>query len=308
VRLLCATDLSPPCELAVDRAGQIGETLGADVSLLHVVPPVPSERALEESLKVAIGYMRARGREPMWRWSTVPNIIVRTGSPTRIIAETVQRLTPHVLVLGARKRSGLRSALEGSVAERVLRAQECPVLIVRNTPAEAYRKVVLALDTTEPSVAALQVAERLVLRPDSVARVIHAYEPPYRGMLRFADIDQLDTQSYLNAWRNEATMALRDFLKSFSADFSRYEIEVEDRKPAASIRQCVERERPDLLVVGTRASGTLHRAFTGSVARDVVHDVKCDVLVVPHRGSALARREGRSTATLPFNASGNVNA
>jgi universal stress protein E len=282
MRVLCATDLSPRCELAIDRAGLLGEALGADVSLLHVVPPVPSERALEQSLRAAIDYMRARGRAPMWRWGAVPNVIVRTGSPARIISETVQRFMPHVLVLGVRNREGLCSALEGSIAERVLRNQGCPVLVVRNTPAASYRSIVLALDTSEPSVAALQLAEGLIIRPDSVARVIHAYEPPYRGMLRFADIDQLDTQSYLHAWRHEATIALRDFLKSFSTDFSRYEIEVEDRKPAASILQCVERERPDLLVVGTRASGSIHRAFTGSVAREVVQPVKCDVLVVPH--------------------------
>ena len=298
MRVLCATDLSPLCEFVVDRAGLLAEALGADLSLLHVVPPVQSERALEQSLKEAIDYMRARGREPMWRWGVAPNVIVRTGASARIISETVQRLTPHVLILGARKRDGLCSALEGSIADRVLRAQACPVLIVRNAPNSAYQNVVLALDTSERSVAALQFAERLVVRPDSVARVIHAYEPPYRGMLRFADIDQLDVRSYLNAWRHEARIALRDFLKSFSTDFSRYEIQVEDHKPAASILQSVERDRPDLLVLGTRASGSIHRAFTGSVARDVVEHVKCDVLVVPSgQVSASSQSVSRFTGT-----------
>jgi universal stress protein E len=281
MRLLCATDLSPKCEFAIDRAGRLAQDLDMDLSMLHVVPPVESERALEESLNVAIDYMKARGRPPMWQWGTVPNVIVGTGSPTRIIAQTVQRLSPSALVLGPRRRRGVFDVFEGSTAEKILRSRGCPVLIVQRPPAAGYRNVLLAMDTSDASVRAMQTAETLLSGTAASTKIVHAYEPPYRGMLWYVGAEASAVETYTNAWKNDATVAIRDLLKRHSADFSRYEILIEDAKPAAAILRTVESEQPDLLVLGTRSAGTVQRAFTGSVTSEVMHKVRCDVLIVP---------------------------
>ena len=64
-RLLCATDLLPKSEAAIDRAALLAQELGADLSLLHVVSPVTSERVLEHSLQTAIARMKSRARPPL---------------------------------------------------------------------------------------------------------------------------------------------------------------------------------------------------------------------------------------------------
>jgi nucleotide-binding universal stress UspA family protein len=281
MRLLCATDLSPKCEFGIDRAGRLAEDLGLDLSLLHVVPPVESERALEESLNVAIGYMRSRARPPMWHWGSVPNVIVRTGSPARIIAQTVQRLSPFALVLGPRRRRGVFDVFEGSTAEKILQSRGCPVLIVQQPPKARYRKVLLAMDTSVASVRAMQTAETLLSGTAAATKIVHAYEPPYRGMLWYIGTEARAVETYTHTWKSEAAVAIRDLLKQYSADFTRYEILVEDAKPAAAILRAVESEQPDLLVLGTRSAGTVQRAFTGSVTSEVIHKVRCDVLIVP---------------------------
>jgi hypothetical protein len=43
-RLLCATDLLPASESAVDRAGVLAQELNARLSLLHVVSPTGSRQ------------------------------------------------------------------------------------------------------------------------------------------------------------------------------------------------------------------------------------------------------------------------
>ena len=189
MRLLCATDLSPKCEYGIDRAGGIAEVLGLDLSLLHVVPPVESEGALEDSLNVAIDYMKSRGRPPKWQWGTVPNVIVRTGSPTRIISQTVQRLSPFALVVGPRRRRGVLDVFEGSTAEKILQSRGCPVLIVQRPASAPYRNVLLAMDTSPASVKAMQMAEALLSGTAASTKIVHAYEPPYRETLWYVSSD-----------------------------------------------------------------------------------------------------------------------
>ena len=65
MRLLVATDLLPKSEFAIDRAGLLADELDAELSLLHVVSPVSSERVLEQSLQMAIARMKSRVRSPL---------------------------------------------------------------------------------------------------------------------------------------------------------------------------------------------------------------------------------------------------
>ncbi len=51
--------------------------------------------------------------------------------------------------------------------------------------------------------------------------------------------------------------------------------------PADAIMDFVERENPDLLVLGTHGRGAFGRAFVGSVASSIVQRARCSVMLVP---------------------------
>src|SRR6185312_3729452 len=90
MRILCATDLLPKSDAAIQRAGLLGDQLGADVTLLHVVA-ADSERVLERTLQMAQRQMKSRGRPPLWRSMGLPHIGVRTGHPARLILDTLRQ-------------------------------------------------------------------------------------------------------------------------------------------------------------------------------------------------------------------------
>ena len=83
------------------------------------------------------------------------------------------------------------------------------------------------------------------------------------------------------ARKREAGMAVRNFLKSQGADSDLYNVAIEEGTAAPAISGAVQRVRPDLLVMGTRGYGRARRALLGSVANQVMHEAKCDVLIVP---------------------------
>src|SRR5690242_2252128 len=99
-RLLCATDLLPKSEAAVDRAGMLSEQLQAPLSLLHVVSPATSERNLEQALQLAITTLNTRARPPEWRAGPIPDVAVRAGSPSRLILDAIGKQRAKLLVIG----------------------------------------------------------------------------------------------------------------------------------------------------------------------------------------------------------------
>ena len=281
MRILCATDLLPKSEAAIERAALLSNQLRADLSLLHVVSPGESQQALEETLQSAHARTKSRAEPLLWRANRAANVAVRVGNPARTILETVAQSKARLLVLGPHRVRPLRDALEGTIAEKALAARNCPVLVVRDEVRDPYRRVLLALDLSEASVSAIRAAESLVLTPDADATIVHANKPPYQGMLHYADVGANSAARYAYDWKREANNAVQELLRYESANFARYDIHIEQRPAAAGILQAIERYSPDLLVIGTHGGGRLRRALVGSIANRVLHETRCDALIVP---------------------------
>jgi len=296
MKILCATDLLPKSDAAIERAGLLGDQLGAEVTLLHVVAAAGSERVLERTLQVAQEQMSSRGRPPLWRSIGAPNVAVLAGNPARLILDTLRQSRPGLLVLGGHRKRPLRDALEGTLAEKVLASRTCPVLFARQRAPGPYRRVLLALDVSATAGAAIRAAEEWVLTPESDARIVHACEPPHPGMIGYASGDFEAVTRYVEGWTQEAMRSMRGLLQSESANFTRYEVEIAGHEPVPAILHAVEHQQPDLVVLGTRGGGRLHRALLGSVANRVLHEITCDALVVPDGSFGTSQRRLRRGA------------
>lgn len=294
-KLLCATDLLPKSEAAIDRAGLLAQQLGAQLSLLHVVSPATSERNLEQALQMAITTLHSRARPPQWRHGPLADVAVRTGSPARLIRETIDEHSPDLLIIGPHRKRAVRDVLEGTIAEKILGTRQCPLLIVQGKADADYRNVLLALDISAECGAAVRAAESLVLSSTTQAMVMHVCEPPYQGMLRSAGVSSDEVVSYVEGSRREAVTLVRDLLKRESANHSRYGVVIGDSHPAPAIRRAIEMYQPDLLVMGTGGVGRMRRALIGSVANQILDTAECDVLVVP-RGSVPVRSAVNASA------------
>lgn len=281
MKILCATDLLPKSDSAIDRAGMLSDSLGADLSLLHVVRPTESDQLVQQDLERANRELKFRVGLALWRYDALPNVHVRAGNPTRVLIETLKEWGPDLIVLGRHRQRPGWDSLIGTMAARVLSERRCPVLIVDRMAWHPYHNVVLGLDRTAASAEALRVAEALVLKDGVRSVIVHAYQPPNDAMLMSAGLAGDVVSRYSEAWGQEARSALRARLTTVSNDFSRHELIVENATPSAAILKVVHRVRPDLLVLGTRGRGRLGRALLGSVANRVLATARCDVLVVP---------------------------
>lgn len=281
MKILCATDLLPKSEAAVERAGMIAQQLGAELSVVHTMASVRGERALDSKAHDALLQMRRRFRPPHWQHDRAPTIWIRTGRVAAELLDILHRTRPSLVVLGPGHQHRMRDRLRGTIADKVVTTRCCPTLIVRREASRPYGKVLLALDLSPAAPETLAAAQSLVLRHSTDAQVIHAFEPDYRGIVPSIAMEMDDAAGANSPERHAAEKALRTLLSRHADQCIRYEVMLSPAIPLVAILRAVRRLQPDLLVLGTSGHGRFRRALLGSVAIRVMERVSCDVLLVP---------------------------
>jgi nucleotide-binding universal stress UspA family protein len=137
--ILVAVDFEEASRRAIELARQLAGPLGAERCLLHVYQlPVYTYPGLEpqilpelfKEITVAAG----RALEQLGAEVGIKRTLLREGDPAREILEGARHAHASMIVMGTHGRRGLSHALLGSVAEKVVRESEIPVLTMRTGP------------------------------------------------------------------------------------------------------------------------------------------------------------------------------
>jgi nucleotide-binding universal stress UspA family protein len=131
--ILCAVDFTPASERALDAAVALASRLGAAVRVvyawdaepldLHPTFAAAQQREIERELGRIVEAHRAGTNVEV-------EGLVRRGVAHLGIVETAHETGADLVVVGTAGRRGLARAVTGSVAERVVRACEVPVLTI----------------------------------------------------------------------------------------------------------------------------------------------------------------------------------
>lgn len=278
MKILCANDLQPGSRHALHRACWLAKKLQADLTVLHVVSPdEPRGLALEQRVWRAESHARAA----LPAEAADAQVRVRVGNPARRIAEYAREISAGLIVLGPNDLAAGSAGIGSSIADRVLAGARRPVLIARQDAQFEYARTMLALDLTAESAAALKLCEALSFAGEEINFVVHAYEPPYEGMLASVGVAMDKLHSHAEAWRESFASGVRTFLRRHSRDPWRYRLILAEGRPVPGVLRVAARIQPDLLVLGSRAQGTVLRTLLGSVGSRVAGEALSDVLLVP---------------------------
>ena len=147
-KILIATDLSHASMVAVDAGALLAQQFAADVVVLYVYDPallgpmhmMPSAVSVlidtsEESRvfeKTANTELDRVAKARLAGAKSVSVVVLQHKSAAQAICEYAKSCNADLIVLGTHGRTGLAHMLIGSVAERVVRHAECPVLTLRS--------------------------------------------------------------------------------------------------------------------------------------------------------------------------------
>ena len=146
--LLVPVDFSSCSTKAATWAADLAARFGAEVTLLHVTEvPRGLDRATlvnpigsSDAPPIPIGdWITDSGRDRVRRLAqslssrgVQVGIRVTEGPAVRTILDAAEELRPDAIVMGTHGRKGLAHAFMGSVAERIVRAANCPVITLKS--------------------------------------------------------------------------------------------------------------------------------------------------------------------------------
>jgi nucleotide-binding universal stress UspA family protein len=141
-RIIHATDFSPASRPAFRKALELARKNRAQLTVVHVLPVLPilpdayiaattynellrgQRIGAQKQLDRLVGEAKAAGVR-------TEGILLDFGVPADRLTRLAKSRRADVIVMGTHGRTGLRRALMGSVAARVLTMASCPVLTVR---------------------------------------------------------------------------------------------------------------------------------------------------------------------------------
>ena len=143
--LLVPSDGTALSRRALDQALALAKALGAQLTLLHVQPPLPVplvgmgdmlDPATVESLSQTAERESARILQEAQAAALAAELTIRTevvkqDLPYRAIVEAAKRHGCDLIVMASHGRKGLSGLLIGSETQRVLLHAPVPVLVVR---------------------------------------------------------------------------------------------------------------------------------------------------------------------------------
>ena len=142
-KILCPTDFSEASDKALEAASELALHFSGEVILLHVVHPlavVPQATRFDVPLYQSEmeTYARTRLQEIVEKGMTgitFHQAVVLGGAADEIVNVAKQK-NADVVVIATHGQTGWRRVMFGSVAERVVRLAERPVLIIHASPKE----------------------------------------------------------------------------------------------------------------------------------------------------------------------------
>ena len=286
--ILAATDLSGPARHAVERAALVAAGSDAALAMIHIANLAPLdqvrqllsseperlEQDLVDQLRDALRTLAATIHE---RFGVTPALRVATGDLLPELLNHAATLPADLLVLGARGSSFLRHILLGTTAERLLSSSRFPMLVVKQPPHEPYRQLLVPVDFSPSSLRALRLARTIAPRAD--ISVLHVFEVPFEGQLRYAGVDEAKIEHYRAIAHNQAWEKLRQLRSSAELDDARVELLVRQGDVSQRILEQEQEADCDLIVIGKHGKDAIEELLLGRVTRHVLTEAQGDILV-----------------------------
>ena len=198
---------------------------------------------------------------------------VADGFPVPLLIAASRRA--EVVVLGDRGLGGFTSLLVGSVAIGLAAGAACPVVVVRGERSSDAGPVVVGVDGSEISVAALGFAFDAAARREVPLVAVHAWTD---SVFEAAVAPLLDW----DAIEADERRVLAERLAGWGEKYPDVEVRrvvVQDRPAHALIEQATA-DGAQLVVVGSHGRGSAAGLVLGSVSHAVLHHSPCAVAVV----------------------------
>ena len=289
-RIIVGVDGSEQSQAALGWAIGQAELVGADLVLAHTwnpdsyatpamagaVPDMIQAGALnDEAEELAQAWLDDLVTATATRTTASVSGVLASGSPAGHVLDLSAEAI--MVVVGSRGRGGLRSAVLGSTSQQIAHHAQCPVVVVRDSSPTSGHQVVVGVDGSPASLAALREAFAQAKLRGASLLMVHAWSTSFAGTLVNSgqDFDRVRASEVDEGW----ALLNRSLAELQATDQSVEIIErLEQASPAAAI---IEASKEAVLtVVGSRGRGGFAGLVLGSVSGSVLAHADSAVMVI----------------------------
>jgi nucleotide-binding universal stress UspA family protein len=285
--IVLASDFSERSENAEQRILQLAQQGVNELHLLHVL----SGSLLEELKHLISSGMDQRLREvaaqrlseQAARFAGIPGLKVEyqieVGRPHAVVIEHAKE-TDSMIVIGAHGGHAVRDWVQGSMVERVLNMTGQPLLVVKQPAQKPYQHVLVPVDFSLSSAAAVQAA--ISIAPQAQITLLNVFEIPFENKLRFAGISDAELESYRLSSKQQVERDMSAFIRELPDLAVKPQVSIEYGYAPEVILEQADQLSCDLIVMGRYGKSSMEQLLLGSVTEYVTTTCDCDVMVVSY--------------------------
>lgn len=271
--VVAGVDLTAMGRRVADRARVVAEESGAELELVHVLEPV-GEAMISPGLARLMRDHQVEEAQQLADWcseraSVNVTLTVTKGSPAWELSAKAKKA--GLIVVGS---STIDAFTAGPIARRVARKATSDALVVRRQPRVPYRRIIVAVDFSEASRAAVERAKSLFA--DADITVLYSLPSRFDLFLSAAGLFKEELDASRDSRLEVAEEGMREFSQAWNGQVRTL---VADGPPTETIDEIVRRRNADLVVVGSRGASATRMVLLGTVAEGLVDHAPCDVLV-----------------------------
>jgi nucleotide-binding universal stress UspA family protein len=297
-KVLCTVDFFPASEAALSYATTLARNYDAELHVLHVIPPVnsvfSSDKHTAELVKKADedSHFQLEAMAKTAEASGVKTTFeIRFGEIDQEIINGIDEQGADLIVAGTHGRRGFQHWLMGSVCERLLRRVSIPILTVANPKKRVtvgnIHKILLATDLSDDSPEAAGWALSIADKCGADITLLHVTDFVIGGVPHL----------YRDSLLQGINLEMKQLLPANAVKDLNVATHVEFGIPFRVVLAFAEKERMDLIVLGTHGKSALERTLLGSTAERVLRGASCPTLAIPPRVAVKTREVATSNKT-----------
>ena len=285
-KILVPLDGSALAEVALPYAELLSGQLGSEVTLIyiHEATGVSNQRVGQSYLERVVEVTKQgaeRGCRPPGGPGFEVKSAVRVGNPAEEIVGYAAKEDVDLILMATHGQSGIKNWPLGNVAEKVVRAADRPVMLIRANGAHTGKvnisTVLLPLDGSREGEAALPYIELLASKLGARVILLQVLATGYMG-LGYAYVVYTEQQI-----ASDSALA-KDYLDKVSGRLRQSgiatELVVRLGNAAEEIVDFTDQVGADLVAMSTHGRSGIGRWVFGSVAERVLHSANKPLLLV----------------------------
>jgi nucleotide-binding universal stress UspA family protein len=206
------------------------------------------------------------------------------SNPAKEILDYADNENIAMIIMATHGRTGISLWALGSVAEKVVRASQSPVLLVRANVERSrrppIRNILVPLDGSRQSETVLSYVGNLAFVLKAKITLFHIITQPYHS---YTDTDGIINVSYSQSELAKKKAEAIGYLEKAGEKIRQYDvtttIEVKTGQPSEEIILFAEENDFDVIAMSTHGCSGFHSAGHGSVTDKVLHSGKTPLLL-----------------------------